>query len=75
MAQMYKHTGNPVRFVGEQVRYYRYGNGWMFGTVRDVRVADGLELATVFFPGSNSRYTPYPTETTEIAGFLLERCG
>ena len=64
----------PCRFIGEEVRYFRYSQGWMFGTVHSIRVLDGFELATVFFPGRDG-FQGYPSETTEIAGFLLERCG
>lgn len=72
--------GNPIRYIGEKVRYYRCGPGWMFGTVTEVhppeKAGDGwtLEYATVFFPGRQSVYGGYATETTRIASFLLERC-
>jgi hypothetical protein len=66
-----------VRYIGERVRYYRSGTGWMIGTVRSMRVVDGLELATVYFPPYASwwGYGSHPAETMEVPEFLLERCG
>ena len=66
-----------VRYIGERVRYFRRGSGWMFGTVRLVRVMDGVELATVYFPPYTSYwgYGSYAAETVEVPAFLLEGCG
>jgi hypothetical protein len=66
-----------VRYIGERVRYYRSGTGWMFGTVRYVRVVAGLELATVYFPPYASwwGYGSHASETVEVLASLLEGCG
>jgi hypothetical protein len=66
-----------VRYIGEQVRYYRRGTGWMFGTVESVQVVDGLELATVYFPPYASfwGYGSHPAQTVELPAFQLEQCG